>query len=170
MNIFRTSSLVERFRTGQYHERETGPYFVATFILASILNIQIPVLMETNETVYSSVISMVESILIFLIHLAGLMFIRECNGGTFSNHFLHKFFALGWVIGVRCVIVSIAFILPALIIQALILTDQGYSLLTPLFISTCVIFSQILFYILLGRAIRKSASNPASQAAAHEAT
>lgn len=126
--------------------------------------------METNEAVYSSVISMVESILIFLINLAGLMFIRECNGGTFSNQFLHKFFALGWVIGVRCVIVSIAFILPALIVQAMILTDQGYSLLTPLFISTCVIFSQILFYILLGRAIRKSASNPASQVTAHEAT
>lgn len=91
--------LIERFRNDEFEDREVAPYFV--------LNTMLGVLLAHFSTGISGTWDIATGIILLIGTYAGIMHLRNKNGGTFGNGYLNKYFTLGWITLVRSLILTI---------------------------------------------------------------
>jgi hypothetical protein len=94
-----TDVLVDKFRTGRFDSSEVGPYFFANVLLQSVGFI-LPGMAMSAWDFFGGVAAI-------LITIGGVLHLKEQNGGTFGKGYLERYFSLGWVTGVRLILVGI---------------------------------------------------------------
>lgn len=108
MYFISSKLLIKRFQEGSFEDFEVAPYFVASTMLQSLL-----IVFSFGSRDPWSIVS---GILILIITYAGIMHVRNQNGGTFGNGFINKWFVLGWITLVRTFLIGF----PALVLLILI--------------------------------------------------
>ena len=87
------------------------------------------------------------------ITVLGIMHLYESNGRTYGNQFLSKYLCLGWIVGIRLLLLSSpAMILLIAVISSANAGREAYEAGS----AVCVILLQILFYAWLGSLIAKT--------------
>ena len=151
MEIIRIKPLVERFRNGTFTDEEVGPYFLAYVILETVSH----ALPYTEFTLWD----VVGSIATVVITIFGILHLRTQNRGTFGNGFLNKYFALGWVIAVRTILIA----LPLGVLVIFFTQSVGGEAAVAPMAAIFVIALGVFFYWWLGLAFAKSQPATAQQ-------
>ncbi|MDF1798223.1 MAG: hypothetical protein P1V81_03535 [Planctomycetota bacterium] len=99
MHWISSDSLVERFRTNRFESGEVEPYFFATMLVGA-LGMVVPGYVMTAWDLVAGIAGIA-------ITIWGLLHLKAKNGGSFGGGFLERYFALGWVTGVRLFLFSI---------------------------------------------------------------
>lgn len=136
MYFVRYGVIKERLRERSLHDNEVLPYFMLTGIL-----LLLPVAYDRF------------GLLLFvwrvIITFGGILYVYHSNGGAYGFDLVQKYLVLGWIVGIRCLLVFLtAFILLVLI---------GLSLETLaglVLISIPVV--DIIVYLRIGRHIRET--------------
>ena len=138
MQILSTAPLVEKFRRGTFKDDEIGAYFLAAMIFAAVF-----CLLPSGEWTRWDFLEALADIAITVL---GIHYLKSNNGNTFGNDFLNKYFALGWVVGVR---VSL-FAIPAWVVIYATLSIMGGHRLPEALGTIFSITISLLFYRWLG--------------------
>jgi len=99
MQFLSAQPLIEKYRNGTFDESQVGPYFMAYMILTSALWT-----FAYGEPDPWSIASGAASVVITVF---GILHLKKQNGESFGNHFLSKYFSLGWVTSIRMVLLAI---------------------------------------------------------------
>jgi len=103
MYFWRIEKLKSQMAARSLSERETLPYFVAFSAISSII------LPQTNYNLWDG-LGTSWSVMLAVV---GTVYVFRENGGAVGKHFLQRYFAIGWVVGIRwlvtLVIVAVAF-------------------------------------------------------------
>lgn len=91
MYFWRIEKLKTEMATRPLSERETLPYLIVTVAIASI-----PAGNDGGWQVFDAIVAVVLEVL-------GAIYIFRQNGGATGQHFLQRYFAVGWVVSLRCV-------------------------------------------------------------------
>ncbi len=94
-----SEALVEKFRTGTFQTEEVEPYFMASAVVGGLGFIGL----GSQVTVWDYL----AGIAMLCITIGGVLHLKRQNGGTFAGQYLERYFALGWVTGVRLLLVGI---------------------------------------------------------------
>lgn len=94
-----SDTLVDRFRTGRFESQEVGPYFLASMVFGALGMIMPSYTMNAWD--------FVAGLAGFAITIGGLLHLKQCNGGTFGKGYLERYFALGWITGIRLALAAI---------------------------------------------------------------
>jgi len=131
-------------RAEEFADGEIAPYFFAYAILESVM--WIFAFGEANPwDIAASVASVV-------ITVFGILYLKKKNGDTFGNGFLNKRFALGWVIGVRIILIVIPSAVALFAVATIIGGEGAVDPAGALF----VIMVEVLFYWWLGQLFLES--------------
>ncbi len=144
MHHLSTSLLIERFRKHQFQDYEIAPYFVVTTMLHTIAMSFFPG--------FSSTLDIISSIILILGTYAGIMHVRNKNGGTFGNGYINKWYTLGWVTFVRTVLIGF----PIIIVLALIGSAIDHQVGTQIASLAFTIIIQFIYYYWLGELVAKT--------------
>lgn len=136
-------------------ESESFKYLFAYLASESLLlifididDITVPNLEFTNMwDVFSSING-------FLINAIGVYYVYKCNKGANGDNFLQKFFSIGWVVGIRLIVLFLPLMLLLFFILSLSSTD--FSSTNPYDVILFFIID-FLFYWLLGKHVKEVA-------------
>ncbi len=112
-------------------ERESFKYLFATLVLYSLG--MIPILENNTWDIYSAIITA-------LITAIGVYYVYKCNKGASGNNFLQKYLSIGWVVGIRWIVLIM---LPIMIIYFIAI--EIYSGIPDYTTLAEVIFSNLLY-------------------------
>jgi len=109
MQWLRSQPLIDRFQAGTFKDREVAPYFMAYLILMALFGLlsEEGILAELLDEDTPSAYDVVHDISSILIMIFGVLYLKKENRDSFGNGFLIKFFALGWVMMVRMILIVI---------------------------------------------------------------
>ncbi len=93
-----TDALVEKFRTGSFEPDDVEPDFMAQSVLGALAIVGGGVVTGWN---------IVAALGCVVVTIGGVLHLKRQNGGTFARGYLERYFALGWVTGVRLIVVSV---------------------------------------------------------------
>lgn len=157
MQLISAKPLIRKFRDGSFKEAEVGPYFMAHMILmAVVMGIAFG---EPNPwEITAGVLSVV-------ITVFGVLHLRKRNGGSFGDHFLSKYFCLGWVVTVRMLCLCI----PAAVVLFLLASAVGEEEAVDAAGALFTVVFEILFYGWLGSLISRSRRMESEEVAGAEA-
>ncbi len=130
MQFLSAAPLVDKFRNNTFRPEEVGPYFMAHMIVMSLG--------------YRSAYEFIIYFAFVGIAIGGVLFLKKQNGDTFANNFVSKYFCLGWVIGVRMLLLAIPV---GLICFSLVDVTNFDSYLIELIL---ILGGEIIFYLWLG--------------------
>ena len=153
MQVISAAPLIEKFRNGAFEESEVGPYFMAYMIFMAIVWI-----FAFGEPDPWDIAAGIASVAITIF---GVLHLKKRNLGTFGNHFVSKYFCLGWVITVRMLLLAIP---AAVVIFALASIVGGDDALSPAGALFTIGF-EVLFYWWLGSLFAQS-NQPGSEQSA----
>ena len=150
MQYVSAEPLINQFQRGIYKDEEAGSYFMAHMILTSIV-------MSCIYLEYSF-IEMFLGLISVIITIFGVLYLKKKNNDSYGNQFLVKYMALGWVVGVRLLLIAVPVIVLISVLEAFFprISDSLYCGFT--------IFIELGFYWWLGRLIAKS-NEPVEQKA-----
>lgn len=120
MYFLNLSKLKAEIREGKLAEAESFRYLLATFLVLYLTSIPSP---QGSE-------SLIVYLLLCLINLWGLRRAYLANGGGNGSSFLVRFFAMGWVIGLRGLVVLIPVYLLMSVLLSILLPGSGLRGLT----------------------------------------
>lgn len=150
MQILSAKPLIEEFRSGDFWESDVEPYFMAYIILTAL--VMGFAFSDANPWGIAAGAASV------VITVFGALHLKRQNGDTFGNQFLAKYFALGWVITVRMILLSIP---AAVVLFAFASIVGGVSATDPMG-AIFTIAIHILFYWWLGL-LYAEAQNPQAE-------
>lgn len=151
MQILSAQPLIERFRNGTFEDSEVEPYFMAYMIFMAIMW-----LFAFGEANPWEIATGVASVVITIF---GVLHLKRQNDDSFANQFLAKYFALGWVITVRMLLISIPSMVVFFSLAAIVGGNDAFAPMGALF----TIAFEILFYWWLGLLIAQSNHRPSEQ-------
>jgi hypothetical protein len=93
MYFWRIEKMKSEMAARPLSEREALPYFVVWVALSSV----IPYLPQKSQNAWVGL----EALLTLLFTALGTIYIYHRNGGANGQHFLQRYFAIGWVVGMR---------------------------------------------------------------------
>ena len=99
MQLLSAKPLIEQFRQGTFRDEQIGPYFIAYVVLESVGYLV--------ASIGSSEWDIAAAAAGVVITVFGVLYLKRMNGDTFGHQFLQKWFALGWVIAVRVLLIAI---------------------------------------------------------------
>jgi hypothetical protein len=156
MQILSARPLIQKFQDNSFDDSSIGPYFVGYIVLSGIA-MSLPYFGDANEW------DIATTILTSLGSIFGVFYLKNKNGGTFGSSYLNKYFALGWIMAVRMIIIgvptSLMFMSTVIVMFGKSKDDIGagsfvYSLLWL-----------VAFFYWLGRLFDESIKKPREQAA-----
>ena len=100
MQFLSARPLIKDFKNKQFQDESIGVYFLAYIALLGLAIIS-PYFGDTDEW------DIATSILVAVGGFIGVLYLKKMNGDTFGEGYLNKFFALGWVITFRMLLLSI---------------------------------------------------------------
>jgi hypothetical protein len=144
MQFISAKPLIKSFCDGTFQEEDVGPYFMAYVILAALV-----MGVTFGETNPWDVAAGIASIVITIF---GVLHLKRQNGETFGNRFVLKYLALGWVVSVRMILISIPV---TVVLLAFVTLLGGIKALHPMGAIFTIAYS-VLFYWWLGLLIAES--------------
>lgn len=99
MYFWRIEKLKRNMASRPLSERETLPYLV-TFVALSSAALCLPQELANTRDYLGAVWTL-------LLAIFGTIYIYRRNGGAEGSHFLQRYFAIGWVVTVRWLVVTI---------------------------------------------------------------
>ncbi len=151
MRFFRIEQLKAEMRAQPLSERESLPYlvlYVAFFTLASGLPVLEFNLFDGLDTLLSVVIAVVGTILIY----------RQ-NGGINGQFFLQRYFAIGFVVSLRClVVIGVAMLFLVIVLDSLGMLIEE----TTWYDLILVVAAELLLYWRIAHHVRDLASKTGS--------
>lgn len=144
MQIITTKPLIEQFRAGTFKDEEVGPYFFAYMILDAVL-----LAFFNREATPWDVAGSIATIIITLF---GILYLKKQNRGSFGNGFLNRYFALGWVLTIRMLLVSVPLAVVLFAVALIVGGERAYAPAGAIF----VVAFGVVFYLWLGHAFAES--------------
>ncbi|MES2995693.1 MAG: hypothetical protein V4733_02685 [Verrucomicrobiota bacterium] len=140
MQFISAKPLIEKFRERTFRDNEVAPYFIVQTLVVAFTN-YLAFGDDPTGWDFGLAVSAV------IITLWGIFHLRKKNGGAFENGFLNKWFALGWVVGIRIGLGAIP-IFVALFAFSEFMGGEGAMDAAWYIIS---ILFEIAFFLILGR-------------------
>lgn len=144
MQFISAKPLIEKFKANTFEESEVGSYFMAFIIFTAVA--MIPTVRGNGPLDVAVGISTV------LITIFGVLHLKGKNQETFGNHFVAKYFCLGWVITVRMFLIGMPMAVVLFTFAKVVGGRDGLAAMGALF----AVGYQILFYGWLGILIFQS--------------
>ncbi len=95
MYFWKIENLKKDLIKGSLSENESFMYLMATLIIYGFSTI--PLLDSTMWDVYAGLVG-------FVLQIIGAYYVYKCNKGSSGNNFLQKYLSIGWVLGIRWLI------------------------------------------------------------------
>lgn len=115
MYFWKINKLKEDFIAGSVSEKSMLKYLVAYTIFVGLAMIPFG---ETNE------FDLFSALLLIPVSVIGLLYAYSSNGGDSGTNFLAKYFAIGWVVTVRLLVV----ILPLAVVTGIVMASVGFDI------------------------------------------
>ena len=144
MHFISAKPLIEKFRNGTFEETEVGPYFMINMIVLAL--ILIPVANERDLWMTASGIASV------VITICGVLYLKKKNGNSYGNHFLSKYYMLGWVTCIRMILLTVPIAFGLCFLGKMIGANEVLCIFGAIF----VILLELAYYWWLGRLFEKS--------------
>jgi hypothetical protein len=107
MRFWRITQLKAEMRVQPLSERESLPYLVL-FVASSSLVMGLP---QSGFNAFDAL----DTLLSVMIAIVGTIFVYRRNGGIHGEYFLQRYLAIGFVVGVRCIVALLALMIPMII-------------------------------------------------------
>lgn len=120
MYFWKVESLKEDMANGIFTDKELIPYIVLSAGLYAVVIEMIGYLPYEDINVWTYVLS----ILNVLIPIAGTIYAYKCNGGSNGTNFASKYFAIGFVVGIRFLVYLIPLMVLMTIYWVTVFGDQ----------------------------------------------
>ena len=101
MRFFALSKVKNDISSGALGERETLQYLIAWFVVFCLASF------PSSGEVVSVVAARVFWVVVSVVNLWGIKSCYSANGGAGGSHFVGRFLSLGWVLGIRGLVVLI---------------------------------------------------------------
>jgi hypothetical protein len=151
MQIISAQPLIESFRDGTFEESEVGAYFMAYMIFMAVM--WIFAFGELNPWDIAAGVASV------VITIFGVLHLKRQNSDSFGNQFLAKYFALGWVITVRMMLLAIPALVVCFAFASIVGGNDAFAPMGALF----TIAFESLFYWWLGMLIAQANQTKSEQ-------
>jgi hypothetical protein len=156
MYFWNINKLKSDIREGRLTETQSMFY-----LLANILLYQLVLVFYTYDLVVGSFIvwnvwDIYTAIVTTILIVAGIHYVYKCNKGASGNHFLKKFLSIGWVAGIRWLILVVLPSTLTLEIVRIMVSSNTPEHTTPI----DVVFMSalcVLFFWLVGKHVKEVA-------------
>ncbi len=106
MYFWKINRLKEDLIKGPLSESESFKYLIAITIVYGLTMVMVLFLENNFWDIYSAIVT-------GIISIVGVIYIYKCNNGREGTHFLQRYLSLGWVVGIRWMVLLV---LPATIV------------------------------------------------------
>jgi len=144
MHFISAKPLIEKFRNGTFEETEVGPYFMINMIILTL--VVIPVANERDLWMTAA------GIVSVVITIFGILSLKKKNGNSYGNHFLSKYYMLGWVTCIRMIFLTVPIAFGLCFLGRMIGGHEAACIIGSLI----VILFNLAYYWWLGRLFEKS--------------